>query len=75
MQTLINGLQQETLELTNQLEAATMKMEKYAEENDLLRRENSDLKQKINNNFLANDNQNQYGRKECAKIRNYPEAA
>ena len=74
MAVMIKGLQRETLELNNQLYVQSEENKILKDENETLRRENGDLKQRINMNFLATDSQNQYGRKESARIRNYPEA-
>ena len=41
---------------------------------EFLTKENADLKQKVNLNFLANDSINQHGRKENIRIHNEPEA-
>ena len=75
MTIFIKGLQRETLELNNQLCVQFEENKLLKEENEALSRENGDLKQRINLNFLATDSQNQYGRKESVRIRNYPEAA
>ena len=75
MQTIINGLQRETLELTNQVCAQADEIKDLKSDNNRLTIENGDLKQKINLNFLATVAQNQYERKDCANLNNKPEAA
>ena len=74
MQTSIEGLQQESLELTNIVEAQAEEIRKLKADKEYLLKENGDLKQKVNKNFLATDGQNAYGRKDCGKVRNAPEA-
>ena len=75
MMITIKGLQRETLELNNQLSVQGDQNKELKDENLALKKENGDLKQRINLNFLAADKQNQHGRLENVRIRNYPEVA
>ena len=67
MATMIAQLQEENVTLTNIVSEQSDKVE-------FLTKENADLKQKVNLNFLANDSINQHGRKENIRIHNEPEA-
>ncbi len=45
------------------------------EEVKSLKKENEDIKSKVRLNFYRNDADNQYGRRECLRIHNYPESS
>lgn len=74
MEVRIIHLEKENTELTNMVGELNDTVEELTKENDELKIENGDLKLTINNNFLANDALNQYGRKESIRLHNIPES-